>query len=105
MNNNHLYRQEYIRLLWVHSQQISSQTAKANEERRALKLHQKRKIRSLDKGLGLLKRAYLTIKHFSELREYNGMVEQNHIKLLQIQQEEVKKLKSSWELHTVPAHR
>ncbi|MEO6287607.1 MAG: hypothetical protein ABIN80_16370 [Dyadobacter sp.] len=104
MNNNHLYRQEYIRLLWIHSQQVSNQSAKANEQRRALKLHQKRKIKSLDKGLGLLKRAYLTMKHFSELREFNGMIEQNHIELLHRQQEEIQKLKSSWELHTAPSH-
>ncbi|WAC13553.1 hypothetical protein [Dyadobacter pollutisoli] len=105
MNNNHLYRQEYIRLLWVHSQQISNQTAKANEERKTLKLRQKEKIKSLNSGLDLLKLAYLTIKYFSELRKFNRLAEQNHSKLLHRQQEEIRKLKSSWELHTIPVRR
>jgi hypothetical protein len=98
MNNNHLYRQEYIRLLWVHSQQASSQSAKANEARSFMKLHHKRRIKSLSGGLGFFKSLYLRFRHLSEVREFNNTIEFERAKLISEQQEELRRLKASWEM-------
>ncbi|TLV02187.1 hypothetical protein [Dyadobacter luticola] len=97
MSNIHLYRQEYIRLLWVHTQQVSSLSAKVTEQRRALKLQQKRRIQSSGMLLGLVKKAFLKFTYISKLRELNQAFELDQAKLISMQQEELRKLKSSWE--------
>jgi hypothetical protein len=97
MNTNPLFRQEYIRLLWVHSQRVSTYSAKISEQRKALKLYQKAKLHAIKGGLGLVAKAYLMMRHLSEIREFNRIAEQNHFKMVCEQQEELRKLRTHWE--------
>jgi hypothetical protein len=98
MHQNAYYRQEYINLLRIHAQEISTISASLQEQRKALKVLQNQEINAASSGLEMLKRIFLKMKHIREMRALNDSMEASLSALRSAQQEEIYNLKMSWQL-------